>query len=771
MGASAAGAYEIERSVRFNSAETAVKLTRTFSGGTTTKYTLSVWVKRTKFGATQPICGYYTADTTSQNPIRFNSSDQLEWYNYTGGYQGQLVTNRKFRDCASWYHLVFVWDTANSTAGDRMKIYVNGTEETSFATDSNPSQDQASHWNSNNEMTIGTTTNYNDGWFDGYMAEMHFIDNAVKTASDFGKTDPTTGAWIPKAYGGSHGTTGFYMSFADNSSTANMFVDDSANSNDWTHHNMSNAAGVGCDSVEDTPTNNFCTLNSNFTNGTETGGTLSDGNLRFGADNNYAICQGTHSLRYDKYYWEVTITSAPSSVVPQGHGITRGTNTGENSYVAYDPNGNVYGLGWWWSGPLKGAVPGGSTNGANHGTTIATFGINDVIGFASDIPNGTLKFYKDGSLEHTMTGIGDHDWFPTVGGYNLQHCYVNFGQRAFTHTIPTGYKTLCSANIPEPTIKDGTKHFDHVLYTGNGGSSQTITGLDFQPDLTWFKARTTAGADQNWMAFDSVRGVEESLWPNGTWAEDSYSGEGVSAFNSNGVTIGDSGNLNVNNDTYVMLAWKESATAGFDIVSYEGDGSGPRTISHNLGEKPHLIICKNRDQVTNWMTYHHKAGAEKFLYINTANAQMDDAAAWNDTEPTSSVFTVNADQMNNGNGDDIIAYVFSSVEGFSKFGEYTGNGNANGPFVYTGFRPALLAIKGKSTATSMNWMDTARNPSNPMTQYLNTDGNGDEGNYAGWDVYSNGFKLRNTGGSLNTSGQSYVYLAFAETSFKYANAR
>ena len=306
MGSSAAGAYEIEKSLRFNSGDT-TKLERTIqSGGSTTTWTLSVWVKKTSFGATKPICGYYSADTNSQHPMRFNSSDQLEWYNYSSGYQGRLVTNRKFRDSSAWYHLVFVWDTTNGTAGDRMKIYVNGVEETSFATDSNPSSSQASHWNTNVVHAIGTTSNYNDGWFDGYMTEINFIDNAVKSASDFGETDPITGAWIPKAYGGSYGTTGFYLNFSDNSNTTSGTLGaDGAGSNDWTPTNFSVATDdeINCDSFSDTPTNNWCIMN---VNNNPNNAAISNGGLAVGlvyphSDNGAYASFGITSGKWD---WE-----------------------------------------------------------------------------------------------------------------------------------------------------------------------------------------------------------------------------------------------------------------------------------------------------------------------------------------------------------------------------------------------------------------------------------------------------------------------------------
>ena len=759
MGSSAAGTYEIERSLRFNNADN-VSLTRTVSSSTAgTKATLSFWFK---------VSSLHNANNGGNFFSRGNTS-YVQFYQerlYFGNSSYWVDTAGVFRDFSAWYHVTVVIDTTQGTAANRQKIYVNGVLQARGSLVQDPAQDASYEFlNGAEDYIIGKRTS-NDMNYMGYMAEIHFADGQALDPTSFGKTDPDTGQWIPKRYGGSYGTNGFYLNFSDNSNTTatTLGKDSSGNGNNWTPNNFSVAAGTGNDSLEDTPTNNFCTLNPLVKPyGTNT---FSQGALHVDPSNDWNLVEGTFVVKSGKWYWE---QQAGGTINPYSHimfGIVSHGSFRQNIQNPQAQSGTIF----YYDGTGQKRINNAyTTYGDSYNAT------GDVIGTALDMDARTVTFYKNGTSQGAIDiDLANDDFLEVSPGcsvINATTATFNFGQRPFAHSAPANHNTLCTANIPEPTIKDGTKHFDHVLYTGNGGSSQTITGLDFQPNLTWFKARTTAGADQNWMAFDSVRGVEESLWPNGTWAEDSYSGEGVSAFNSNGVTIGNSGNLNVNNDTYIMWAWKESATAGFDIVSYAGNGSGPRTISHNLGVKPHLIICKNRDQTTNWMTYHHKAGAEKFLYINTAAAQMDDAAAWNDTEPTSSVFTVNADQMNNGNGDDIIAYVFSSVEGFSKFGEYIGNGSTDGTFVYTGFKPALLAIKGKTTATSMNWMDTARNPSNPITQYLNTDGNGDEGNYAGWDVYSNGFKLRNTGGSLNTSGQTYVYLAFAETSFKYSNAR
>ena len=773
MGASAAGAYEIERSLRFNSGDT-TKLERTIqSGGSTTTWTFSVWIKKTSFGATKPICGYYSADTNSQHPMRFNSSDQLEWYNYTGGYQGRLVTNRKFRDPSAWYHLVFVWDTTNGTAGDRMKIYVNGVEETSFATDSNPSSSQASHWNTNVLHAIGTTSNYNDGWFDGYITEVNFIDGAVKQASDFGETDSITGAWIPKKYGGSYGTTGFYLNFSDNSNTTSGTLGaDGAGSNDWTPTNFSVATDdeIACDSFSDTPTNNWCTMNPiNNPNGA----TLNNGglevNLVYPHDDNGVYA--TFGVTSGKWYWEAKCTSAGNrgqvGVTDAGH--KSGSNSGYNYSVATRHTGST-----------------SDTSGTSNSNLDAVIDSGNWVTFCFDADNGQIWYSREaapnisGTANVTGLTLGPgRSWQPHIRetGNPVSNFTFNFGASAagFKYGPPNDdYKPLNAANLPEPTIKKPDDHFVVKTYSGTGSTQTITTGLD--ADLVWVKRRDSSNYH---ILANTISGAGSYLVSNETDAESDGGSQLINGLSSTGFQVGTENAVNNSSGTYVSWNWKESASAGFDIVSYTGTGSNPQTRAHSLGVAPEMIILKSRSGTNgdeHWAVYHHAhsstaaTSATYFGRLNTLD-DFEDLEMWNDTVPTSSVFTTQNHAISNYDGDTFIAYLFTSIEGYSKVGSYKGNGNANGAFVNLGFRPAFLLIKCTNGDESWEIYDNKRLGYNVNNESLFPDLSNAESSEDRVDLLSNGFKARINSGGLNGSNKNYIYYAIAETSFKYSNAR
>jgi hypothetical protein len=362
---------------------------------------------------------------------------------------------------------------------------------------------------------------------------------------------------------------------------------------------------------------------------------------------------------------------------------------------------------------------------------------------------------------------------PGVFGHSSTYGSVNFGQRPFAYTAPSGFKALVTTNLPTPTVLDGTDYFNTVLYTGTG-SSQSITGVGFQPDFVWIKERN-ASADH--ALYDAVRGVQQQLESNTTTDETTES-TGLTAFGSDGFTVGSLAQVNTSTDTYVAWNWKESTTSKFDIVTYTGNGTA-RTISHNLGVVPNMIIVKARTTASTdqgWPVYHSAntaAPETDYLLLNSTAATADLDTVWNDTAPTSSVFSVGTNALVNANNDTYVAYLFANVAGFSAFGSYTGNGSADGPFVYTGFRPAWVIVKIASGATNA-WflLDATRNPYNPTTCYLSADGSAQE--YCDvpfFDFVSNGLKLRTNNAAANGSGNTYIYAAFAENPFKYSLAR
>jgi hypothetical protein len=249
--------------------------------------------------------------------------------------------------------------------------------------------------------------------------------------------------------------------------------------------------------------------------------------------------------------------------------------------------------------------------------------------------------------------------------------------------------------------------------------------------------------------------------------------DSLKSFDANGFTLGDHPNVNTNAEDYVSWNWLESPDYGFDIVGYEGTGVA-RTVAHNLGVVPEMMIVKNRESTYNWCVYHKDntaAPETDFLKLNLTDATTDASTVWNDTAPTSSVFTVGTGAAVNENLKDHIAYLFASVEGFSKVFSYTGNGSANGPFVYCGFLPRFVIVKNASAVASWLMVDTERNTYNEVNSYLVPDTTAAEGTGLPIDVYSNGFKIRNAGGNWNGTGNTYIGMAFAETPFPWANAR
>ena len=315
------------------------------------------------------------------------------------------------------------------------------------------------------------------------------------------------------------------------------------------------------------------------------------------------------------------------------------------------------------------------------------------------------------------------------------------------------------------TIDDPEAYFQIKLYSGTGSSfSTTFDGsTNLQPNMMWFKCRSGV---QSHLITDSVRGTTKRVRPDTGDAEDDQGVYGVQSFNTDGFTTGTGGNHNASSETFVGWGWKESATAGFDIVSMTGTGSA-RTNAHSLSAVPEWIFVKELDNAGSWYTYTAMLGNTKAMFLNATNAvSADSSGYWNDTTPTSSVFSLGTDGGVNQSSTDYIAYLWRGVQGFSKFGKYTGNGSADGPFVYTGFRPAYVMMKRTDSAgyhweiwdnkrDSFNLVDTGLTSNQDVAEFTETFG----------DFLSNGFKLRGTNGNKNGSGGTYIYMAFAEAPF------
>ena len=715
----------IANSVIFNDADNAY-LSRTNDAGDRDTFTISVWVKRCALGSVQYILDTYDGSSTNDGMIRFNTDNTMSIR--LGSPSSLLyITNRTFEDTSKFYHIMLSVNTGESTAADRAKLYVDGDRITSFSTQTTSGSVNTQFNYSSATFRIGSTTSGSYD-FDGYLAEFNQVDGTALTPDTFGLTDTSTGRWIPKALTGiTYGTNGFRLQFGSSSALGD---DTSGNENDFSVTNL-----VAGDQTTDSPTQNHATWNPH----PNTGGTLSEGNLKLvTASSGYSVKLATLKPKSGKYYAEFTIgaengglligvqelATAPSSsstTFPQGDG----------SFAWRGSNGYVF-------------------NGGSSSVAGSTYTTGDVLALALDLDNQVLKFYKNNSLDNTI-GLTGKDVGIAVGDFgNTQYGTVtaNFGQKSFTYTPPTGFVALQQDNLPE--------------------TAKGITGF------TWIKDRDNS---MNHNSYDSSNGEFNRLVPNATSAILNTQG-GVSKFLKGGIAVGDT--ANVNNSGASMVAWnwvanggttasnsngsitstvQANTTAGFSIVQWTGDG-GQSTVGHGLSNTPTIVIQKNLDSTSDWWFYTTAIdGSYDYLKLDSSVAKSDFSA----TAPTSTVFT------SHGWGTtSMIGYCFHEISGYSKFSSYTGNGNADGPFVYTGFRPAWIMIKNAGATASWFMLDAARNTFNPVENWLVADDPQAEVVTSGdrkIDFLSNGFKIRATTTDFNGSSANMLYMAFAEHPF------
>ena len=328
-------------------------------------------------------------------------------------------------------------------------------------------------------------------------------------------------------------------------------------------------------------------------------------------------------------------------------------------------------------------------------------------------------------------------------------------------------------------IDDAGIFFNTKLYTGTGASN-ALTGVGFQPDFTWIKNRDTTDFH---VLTDAVRGVTNYLVSDDTDAE-TTNAESLKTFDSDGFTVGTMNEVNTNTEAFVAWNWKANGagsantdgtinttatsvntTAGFSISTYTGTGSAA-TIGHGLGVAPKVFMIKRRDDTGDWRMYTEMTGNESQLSLNqNSAADSGNTTIWNSTSPTSTTVAFGTHGNVNASSGTYVAYCFAEKQGFSKFDSYTGNGNADGSFVYTGFRPTFLMVKRSDSTSNWTIVDTVRGSYNVIGPYLDVNEANTEGTYLGWDIVSNGFKFRNTDAGINASGGTYIYMAFAESPF------
>ena len=771
-------AYNLTRSLRLRASATAY-LNRTLATPTNNKiWTLSTWIKRGVLGATYAPLFAGGPNSANYSAVWFTSTDTLNIFAYNSATSYQLTTTQVFRDPSAWYHVVIAVDTTQATAANRVKLYVNGAQVTAFGTATYPALNYNDNINSAAahyfaQFTPALGANY----YDGYIAETNFIDGQALTPSSFGSTSATTGVWQPAKYSGTYGTNGFYLPFTDNSalttsSNVGLGKDFSGNTNYWTTNNISITAGVTYDSMTDVPTltsataANFAVINPLF-NAAPSTAVLSNGNLTF--TGNFYPVASTIGVSSGKYYFEATVNSSALSLGIVPLGFTSATGQPGSTATSYSVS---------------------STTKYNNGS-VTSYGSawvsGNVIGIALDLDAGTLVAYVNNVSQGTaFSGIVGTYFFAMWNTTTSDS--VNFGQRPFAYTPPTGFVALNTYNIPTSTIVKGNTVMDATLYTGTLLSNAITNAASFNPDLVWLKSRS-AITGHEWT--DSVRGVTKSLSSNSNAAE-ATDVQGLTAFNSNGFTVGTNTDYNNLAATYVAWQWQAgqgssaantngtitstvsvNASAGFSVATYTGSGANA-TVGHGLGVAPSWIIIKQRSAgVTSWATYHTSIGNTSVIYLNDTAASAASATYWNNTSPTSSVFTIGTSSFQNASANTYVAYCWAPIAGFSAFGSYTGNGSANGPFVYTGFRPKFVMIK-RTDSAGFYWRiwDSSRATYNAGLPILYPNVSDAEDSVADvYDLLSNGFKLRTTTTGSNASGGTYIYAAFASNPFKNSLAR
>ena len=744
----------------------------------------------------------------------FGGNNHHTFYGESAGGAIRVGTNTTvtpFRDSSAWYHVVIRMDTSDSTAANRIRIYINGVDQVNTLTNvTYGDQNYVNpYWNNAGEHLIlfGNGEDSGDA-FDGYVAEFNWVDGQSLAPETFGELKK--GVWIPKKItltASDYGLNGSRYTFADSS---DIGKDTSGVGNDLDRVSNLNAYDV----VPDTPENNFCTLNYNRS-GVPT--TLTEGGLTYSDSNTSGprSSTGTFGATSGKYYFEIRMltdnysTMAGFMDVSQYTGNHLATDTARGTgYLGWDDRGYLY------------------PDQTDSVLTGHDFTSGDVLGFAIDIDAGKAFIRKnaDAFLASANPSSGDNPnhtftagqpMTPFIGSYRSIEYTLNCGQDSsfggretattnadsngfgtFHTAPPSGYLALCTANLPEPTIgpsstTQSTDHFESSIYEGNGGT-QNIA-VSFKPDWTWIKNRDANDAHQ---LFDSSRGVTNTLPSNTTTAEDAND-DTLTAFISTGFSLGDDVTVNTNNESYVAWNWKANGgtkttndasatsvgtidsaiqantTSGFSIVTYTGTGSAG-TIAHGLGVVPKWYFCRRLSNTGHWEVYHASntaAPATEHLRLSTDDATGDDAQYFNDTDPTSTVFSV-GDHVNvNASSNTYVAYVFAEIEGYSKFGVYTGNNTAaNGPMVFTGFKPAYLMVKNTASG-SWTIYDNKRKAYNPRSIRIAANVNNTETDTStqAVDFYAGGFKILSNNSDQNASSATYIYMAFAKEPFKYSN--
>ena len=767
------------------------ELTRATSSHSSTECVMAGWIQLQKFSGSVGMMGLGTGSTGSNNSGIWFSGGAL--YLYANGQAA--VTTALYRD-VGWYHVLASFKLDETVAADKGRVFVNGLEVTSFSAD-NRGTWGTSFTNTTTQSVGSISTNI---FLDGYITQAIMLDGQSIQGGDVAITDfldtftfGTNGSeFIPKSDAAiaALATTAAGNSFClDFSNSGSLGLDISTPAN-----NLTSAASM--DSTNQTT--NTPSLVYPVWNALEASATLSNGNLNARSTTNQVAAQATQSVSSGKFYWEITAnTSADQLFGITGEAVSSVDRVAV-TFIAtptvffYGVNGTIYKDG----------------SSSSYDSAIS---VGDVIGIAVDFDAGKIWFAKNDTWLQSgdpANGTSPSATF-TVGMFTPSWCAggasgdrtgaTDFGQLGFTHTPPTGFASLASSNLTAPDYQ-GIDYFKPVLYTGNGtaigSGGKAVTGVGFQPDEVWIKNRD---ATDDHALYDIVRGVTKQLQSNTLTAE-STEAEGLTAFGSDGFTVGSLAQVNTNAEDYVSWNWlgsnststtspagtiastSSAADAGhFSVGTYTGQ-TAAGTVGHGLGGIAEMVIVWDKGFDNSIAVYHvgvASDAATDYLLLNGTGAAVDSVLMWNDTAPTSSVFSVGTGNNTNGNTRPKSFLAFRSVPGVCKVGSYTGNSSDDGIYLSLGFKPSYWMVKCSSFSdASHDWFisDSARYTFNGTTTAGGLNGGTLEANDAtaeeahntnftdnpAFDFLADGIKLRTNGGAINATGRTYIYLAMAD---------
>ena len=821
--------YEVRHSCRFESVNNA-HLHNTPSGdGNLDAWTFSAWVKLSKdIAGTTPL---FAAGTNGDefSRITFISNNKLAFMilGSDGNFKAAYKCEFPCRDFSAWYHICVAVDTGQSTNTNRAKLYVNGTLQTVLGGGDliHPDQNYDTHFNdASYKHWLGSEPS-GDGSFDGYMAEVNWVDGLQLDPTSFTETDSNWGHLKPKRYTGAYGTNGFHMNFhsSGNLGLTGGYVDTGAN------YAVVNLAAS--DQCFDSPTNNFAQWNvedkndqitlSNAGTRAESGTNTAHSNTRatmglhhksgkwyceclnnadvggttavaFGLSlSQYAVQAATHPVSSSSgFYGSYHSAGTTAQLVANGAEQCTFGIGGERDIhqVAYDSsNGKFwYGLNNTWRA-ADGGDDGDPAAGTNESGTLADNGEHTAF-VTCDVVNN--------ADQAMILNSGTDSSFLTIK--TAQNNRDDNGNGDFTYAPPTGFMAMCTKNLPTPKVLPH-EHFNATLYTGNG-STQSISNVGFQPDWVWLKNRTVG---RNHGTYDVIRGANEDLMTNNSDGETTRS-TGLTAFGSDGFSLGSHNNVNENTADFVSFNWNcpttfsndASATsvgtidsegrvnqeAGFSIIKYVGVDQQTTTVAHGLTVAPEIVLVKaTSEDGRHWRMYANPRtyGIDRtdYLKLNDTAAKVDDENYWNDSNNTTTTFSIGDANDVNDSGCTFIAYCFHEVEGYSHFGVYNGNGDADGTYFHTGFKPAWVMVKHLGASESWWIWDSKRNPTSGVNNRIGADVTGSESTNVSTgadylEFRANGIKHKGLGGGANESGNGgeYLIMAFADVPFKYANA-